>query len=735
MTTQRHPEAGPAGRSPDGAIISLTRFVLRHKLLVAALWVLLTIAGFTGAGQASESLDDSFSMPQSEAFSTNQQIQALTGSGGGTPTLVAVVDLPEGTTVESPGIAADLTALEGALAGAVPDARVSSYGSTRDRAFVSDDGGTTFAIVHLPSNATDAQGGVKAGVLAAGQRATDGARVAGAPVALTGAPVLDRETTQEEQGTGVLVEALIAGVVALVILAFVFASALALVPLVMAVVAIPTTLLAVWGITAFADVSSIVLFLVALIGLGIAIDYALIVVTRWREERDKGATNEQAILTAMATSGRAVVFSGTTVAIGLMAAVALPVPFLRSMAYGGLLIPMISVVVALTLLPVVLATVGPRADRRRLRRTERAELHWARWARLVLRRRWAATILGLGALGALVVLASGMLLGLPEADSLADAGPPREALATLENSGIGAAPLSPIEVLTPADQAMQTAETLGGVDGVRAAVAPGAADWRPDGQAIVDVFPAVDTNSQQGRDVVAAVRVRAVGLGSTTVGGSTALIEDFVADVYGSFPLMLVLIAAVTVVLLARAFRSIVLPLKAVALNLVSVFAAWGVMALVWQYGFGSETVFGAQAPGSIEFWAPLMVFAFLYGLSMDYEVFILARMREEYDATGDMDEAVVRGVARTGRLVTSAALIVFFAFAAMATAGPIDVKVVATGLAAGILLDAIVVRALLVPALVALFGRWNWWLPEPARRALRLPAEPEHPALERASS
>jgi RND superfamily putative drug exporter len=712
----------------------LTRFVLRHKLLVAVVWALLTLAGLAGAGRASEALHTGFSMPQSEAFATNQQIQELVGSGGGSPTLVAVVELPDGTTVATPGVVADLRALEDALLESLPGARVASYGSTQDRAFMSDDGATTFAVVHVPAGVADDQGGIEAGALTALERVTAEARVGGAPVLLTGAPILDRETTQEGQGTGVLVETLVAGLAALLVLVFVFASALALVPLVMAVVAIPTTLLAVWGMSTFVDISSIVLFLVALIGLGIAIDYALIVVTRWREERDGGAPNEQAILTAMATSGRAVVFSGTTVAIGLMAAVALPVPFLRSMAYGGLLIPLVSVAVALTLLPVVLATIGPRADRRRLRRTERAERHWAAWARLILRRRWAAAILGLGVLGALIVLAAGMLLGLPKADSLADTGPAQDALAALDRAGIGAAPLAPIEVLTPAGEASATAEALGGVEGVRAAAAPDGPAWRRDGRAVVDVFPAVDTNSQHGRDVVAAVRGRARDLGETTVGGSTALVEDFVDAVYGSFPLMLGLIALVTVVLLARAFRSVVLPLKAVAMNLVSVFAAWGVMALVWQYGFGAQAVFGAEAPGSIEFWAPLMVFAFLYGLSMDYEVFILARMREEYEATGSMDEAVVRGIARTGRLVTSAALIVFFAFASMASAGPLDVKVVATGLAAGILLDAIIVRAVLVPALVALFGRWNWWMPGPARRLLRLPDERPAAAYERAA-
>jgi RND superfamily putative drug exporter len=714
---------------------ALTRFVLAHKRLVAVLWTLVALVGLVSSGRASEALETSFSMPESEAFATNQEIERVFGSGGTTPTLVAVVRLPEGTTVGDAAVRSDLRELERRLAERLPGARTASYGSTADRAFASADARTTFVVVHPAAEAAGPQGEFDAEVIAAAQQVTDSSRIGSARVELTGTPVLDRAGSEESGGTGVLVETLAAGVAALVVLAFVFASALALVPLVMAVVAIPTTMLAVWGVASLTDVSDIVVFLVALIGLGLAIDYALIVVTRWREERDAGAANEDAIQTAMATSGRAVVFSGTTVAIGLLAAVALPVPFLRSIGYGGLLIPLVSVAVALTLLPVVLATLGPRADRRRLRRTERAERHWAGWARLVLRRRWPAAVIGVTVLVALVVVASGMLLGLPKADTLADSGRAREALATLERSGIGAAPLAPIEVLTSVAGAQETAAALAAVDGVRSAVAPSGQGWERNGRAIVDVYPAVDTNSSEGREIIAAVRERASSLEQTTVGGSTAEIEDFVDDVYGAFPLMLALIALVTFVLLARAFRSLLLPAKAIALNLLSVFAAWGVMTLVWQHGVGAELVFGAQAPGSIEFWAPMMVFVFLYGLSMDYEVFILARMREEYDATGSTDEAVVRGLARTGRLVTSAALIVFFAFASMATAAPVEVKVVATGLAAGILLDATVVRTLLVPALVSVFGRWNWWMPEPARRLLRLPPEPTRPTPQPASS
>jgi RND superfamily putative drug exporter len=189
---------------------------------------------------------------------------------------------------------------------------------------------------------------------------------------------------------------------------------------------------------------------------------------------------------------------------------------------------------------------------------------------------------------------------------------------------------------------------------------------------------------------------------------------------------MIALISVLTFLLLARAFRSLLLPAKAVVLNVLSVGAAWGVLTLVWQEGHGSEEIWGIAATGSIASWVPLMVFAFLYGLSMDYEVFILARMREEYDKVGETDAAVQFGLARTGRLVTSAALILFLTFAAMASGPETDVKVLATGLAAGIILDATVIRALLVPAVVSLFGRWNWWLPAGAARLLRVRPSPE---------
>ncbi|MDX6666088.1 MAG: putative drug exporter of the superfamily, partial [Solirubrobacteraceae bacterium] len=208
------------------------------------------------------------------------------------------------------------------------------------------------------------------------------------------------------------------------------------------------------------------------------------------------------------------------------------------------------------------------------------------------------------------------------------------------------------------------------------------------------------------------------------VTGAMAQNDDFINAVYGNFPLLIALISIVTYILLARAFRSLLLPLKAVLLNIVSVAAAWGVMTLVWQQGHGSQ-IWGVDPTGSINAWIPMIVFAFLFGLSMDYEVFILSRKREEYDATGTTNASVVVGLGRTGRLVTSAALILFLAFGAMAAGPQTDVKVLATGLAAGILLDATIIRGLLVPAIVSLMGRWNWWLPPGPARFLRVAPSP----------
>jgi putative drug exporter of the RND superfamily len=707
---------------------SLTRWVLAHKRTVVLTWIVLTIAGVMAAGPASDALKGEFSIPDKESWKTNVTIaERYHGDRNGSTPLLPVVTLPKGETVRSPEVRADLKRLDARLEKALPGARIASYASTGDRTFVSKDGRTTFALVY-PRPDPSSTFGENPRAEKAASGAVRAADVGGRPVHLTGFDALAEDSGSDSGGPGVLLEAVIGGVGALLVLTFVFASLLAFVPIVMAVVSIMTTFLLLLGLTELTSVSPIVQFLIALIGLGVAIDYSLLVVSRWREERAHGREGDAAVQRAMETAGRAVVFSGITVAIGLLALMALPLPFLRSMGYGGMLIPLVSTLVAITLLPVVLAKLGSRLDWPHRRTDDKASRAWTRWAEAVSRRRWVAAGAGIAVILALAFAATDLQLGTSDADTMAKSGDAKEGLVALEKAGIGEGALLPHEILvegrTPPEK---VAADLRQLDGIHGAVAPDAREWRRGGTALVEAMPVPDSGSAAGGATLDRVREAAHDAGpDVRLGGQPAANADFIDAVYGSFPLMIALITITTFILLARAFRSLLLPAKAIVLNVLSVAAAWGVLVLVWQQGYGSEAIWDIQATGSIPSWMPLMVFAFLFGLSMDYEVFILSRMREEYDRTGSTETAVVRGIGRTGRLVTSAALILFLAFTSMASGPETDVKMMATGLAAGILLDATVIRALIVPAVISLMGRWNWWLPRWPARLLRV--EPSLP-------
>jgi putative drug exporter of the RND superfamily len=702
---------------------SLTRWVLAHKRIVVLTWVVLTIGGIAAAGPATDALDPEFSVPNKEGWETNVAIaQHYRGTGGDTAPLVPVVKLPEGTRADSPSVRADLAKVDRALERALPNSRLASYASTGDKTFMSDDGRTTFAVVY-PQPDPDSAFGENPRAEKAASSALKGMTVAGQPVHLTGFDALTEDSGADTDGPGLLLEATLGALGALAVLLFVFASALAVLPILMAFVSIMTTFLLLLGLTELTSVSPIVQFLIALLGLGVAIDYSLIVASRWREERSHGRSGDEAVQRAMETAGRAVVFSGITVAIGLLALIALPLPFLRSMGLGGMLIPLVSTLVAITLLPVVLAKAGARLDWPHRRTDDKASRAWTRWATLVARRRWIAAAAGMAIVLALVFAATDLQLGASDADTMAKSGDAKDGLVALERAGIGEGALWPHEILVErGGEPGAVAKAVGGVEGIHGAVAPDNPQWRQGGTALVEAIPIPDSGSPQGEATLDGVRDAAHAVGpDVRVGGQPASNADFIDAVYGSFPLMIALITITTFILLARAFRSLLLPAKAILLNVLSVAAAWGVLVLVWQHGYGSELIWGIEATGSIPSWMPLMIFAFLFGLSMDYEVFILARMREEYDRTGSTEQAVITGIGRTGRLVTSAALILFLTFVAMGSGPGTDLKMFATGLGAGILLDATVIRALIVPAVIALMGRWNWWLPEWPARVLRV--------------
>jgi RND superfamily putative drug exporter len=694
--------------------------VLRHRVLIVIAWALVLVAGGAVSSTVSDRMTVNFSLPGQPGDEAANKIIALYHNGGNTAPLIATVTMPEGQTITG-----NEDAVAKAFAGiatAVPDRplRVVDEANTGDKAFRTSDDRTAYAMVFYPFPRSFAEELPTKPI----EEVVKSAAPVGAGVGVTGMDAL--AVGDDTGGPGVLTETLLGAAGALIVLLFVFASALAFLPLVVAAVSILATFLMLLPLTYVTDVSFIVQFLVALVGLGVAIDYSLLFVTRWREERDHGRDNHDAVVAAMETAGHAVLFSGLTVAIGLLALVVLPVPFMRSVGYGGALIPLASVLVTLTLTPAILGSIGPRVDWPKIRHENKPSRGWTAWARLMVRRRWIALLSALAVIAVLFVSFLGIKIGLADSSSLATSGPAYDALQTLERGDVNTGVLTPMEVLTETDQAQSVADTLAKVDGVTRAVVPTGPGASVDGKTVVLVFPDRETVNSQSvqvvRDVTAVADDTDGVIGVTGVGNAQV---DFLHAVYGNFPLMLLIIAALTYILLVRAFRSLLLPLKAVILNLVSLSAVYGLMVLFWQEGYGSEAVFGIAATGAVTFWIPLMVFAFLFGLSMDYEVFILARVREEYDAGAGTDDAVIQGIGRTGRLVTSAALILFLAFAALASGPGTDIKVMATGLGFGILLDATLVRSVLVPTLVSLFGSWNWKLPDWVARVLRI--QPSH--------
>jgi RND superfamily putative drug exporter len=702
-------------------------FVLKHRRWVVGLWLLVVVGGATAAGPVSDRLTYDWSLPGEPGTKTAQQINQTFGNGGYTAPYLVSVTYPQGQTVAARQ--AQVAAAFDAVATKVPSVRVLDEANTGDAAFRTSDGRSAYALVFYRFNPSPTAQLPTEQIRAA----LEAAKPAGSTVGVTGQDAL--AVGSESTGPGVFAETLLGGVGALAVLTFVFASLLALLPLVVAAASILATFALLLPLTYLGDFSAVVEFLIALVGLGVAIDYSLLLVTRWREERSRGRDNHQAVVVAMQTAGHTVLVSGVTVAIGLLALLALPVPFMRSMGIGGALIPLAAIAATLSLTPAILGGIGPRVDWPKIRREHVASRAWTGWTTTVVRARWLAAGLAVAVLAALVVAFLGIRVGLSSTDSLAKSGPAYEALQTLKRGGVATGNLTPIEVLVSTDQAKAAAAELAKVDGIQRAVVSGDQASNRGGRTVVVLVPDRETVNSKTVDVVRRVRDRSEQLpGVVGITGIGAAQTDFLHAVYGNFPLLLALIALLTYVLLVRAFRSLLLPLKAVLLNLLSLAATYGLMVLFWQRGLGSQAVFGITATGAITFWVPFIVFAFLFGLSMDYEVFILARMREDYDATGSTDRAVIQGMGRTGRLVTSAALILFLAFVALAS-GPItDIKVMATGLGLGILLDATIVRALLVPSLVSLFGSWNWYLPDGLARILRVQpshAITEHPARE----
>ena len=572
--------------------------------------------------------------------------------------------------------------------------------------------------------------------------------VSGAQTYLTGQSAIERDLEPVQNRDLFVGEVLIAIPIALVILIFVFGTLAFLLPFMLAAVAIPVTLACVWVFANFMTLSTYLTNMVTLIGLGIAVDYSLLMVYRYREERKAGRAKEDAVAVTMETAGRAVVFSGTAVAIGLALMLAMPLPFMRGFGLAGLLIPLVSVLAAVTLLPVLLYWLEDRLDRVRLvprkvieRREDQEQNFWVRLAGAIMRR---PIVFAAGTVALLVALAlplTALQLGPGSNEGVPQRLEAVQGLNVLA-AEIGHGAISPTEIVIDTGRAGGASDAQIQADKERLATLlrtdPEITDVVADGPQTIDPsrryikLEAVGKHeyglpqSQQFVDRMRDEIIPAAGFPVSVevlAGGGPAFGVDFLDITYGAFPWLVLAVLLLTYVLLVRAFRSLVLPLKAIVLNLLSVGAAYGLLVVAFKFGAGE--VIGLTQFDQIEGWIPVFLFAMLFGLSMDYEVFLVSRMREEWDERHDNAAAVTQGLAKTGRLVTAAGLIMFAAFMGFVAGSIVGLQQFGLGLAAAILIDVTIIRALLVPSAMKLFGRWNWWLPDWAARMVRVRPSP----------
>ncbi len=490
----------------------------------------------------------------------------------------------------------------------------------------------------------------------------------------------------------------------------------AVAPLALGFAAVFLTGAVIYGVSRSFPISVYVTNMASMIGIGVAVDYSLFIVSRFRRELHEGASSDAALRRAMSSSGTAVLFSGATVAISLAALFAIDVNALRSMAVGAIVVVCISVLASTTLLPALLATAGSRVDRLRLplpwRTSESgSDAFWSGWARRVMRHPVAGLAAGAGFMLVLAVPFLWMQTfnrGLDELPHGSEVRVATERVRQLAGPGFGA----PVHVLTARPDIARRLAALPGVARVAAPVrSVDGTRW------LVDATLSVPVESSAAREIVR--RIEAVAGRDALIGGSTVFDMDVGNAIFGGLWKMLLVILAACYVVLFVLLRSALLPLKAVAMNLLSVGAAYGVLVAVFQWGWLDWT--GYASPGYVETIVPALVLAVTFGLSMDYEVFLLTRVRERWLAHGDNERAVAEGLTLSARIITSAALVMVAVFFAFVVAGAPSLKELGTGLGVAILLDATIVRLLIVPAAMRLLGEWNWWLPAPLAR--RLPA------------
>ncbi len=696
---------------------AIGRLAFRRRRIVLALAVaFLAFAGSWGTGVFGALGGGGFEDPNSESAKAVEAVTAELGRQGAD---VVVLYSSDTLTVADPAFEKAVTSTLAALPKSDVLKTVTFYDTTSPT-FVSADKHSTFAVVQLAGADDEAREETFAELRPKFQ----------APGLTTklGGPVAVGDDISSQVGADIGRAEALSGPILMVLLVILFGSLVAAsLPLVIGTLAVLGSFTALRAITLVTDVSVFSVNVVTLLGLGLAIDYALFMVSRFREELANGLDVESAIVKTMKTAGRTVAFSGVIVAISLSGLLLFPQVFLRSMGYGGIAAVLVAMISSLTVLPALFAVLGTRVNALRIpklwgrRRAAAAETSdngaWARIAHSVMRRPVMYLVV---IVVALLTLASPFLrvsFGGVDTRVLPAATESRqvtESVAKFPGGGVEA-----IDVLVKGASAAETASLMtsiravSGVTDARSGTSRGEAS-------LIEVRHGKPSTSVEARKIVEDVRALPAPAGAEVlVGGNTAELVDLLDSLGSRLPWMALLVALVTFVLLFVAFGSVVLPLKAIAMNVLSLGAAFGVVVWIFQDGHFADLL-GFTVTGTIEATQPILMLAIIFGLSMDYEVFLLSRIRERWLATGDNTVAVATGLQQTGRIITSAGLLLMVVIGAFATSGITFIKLIGVGMVVAILVDATVVRALLVPATMRLLGSANWWAPGPLRRFSR---------------
>jgi trehalose monomycolate/heme transporter len=691
----------------------------RRRLVLVTALLAVAFAAVWGTGVFSRlQSSGGFAPSDSQSQQASNLAQAAFGRDSGD--VVVLYSSPD-QTVRSPGFRAAVTSTLAAL----PHSKVLSYEtywSAGSPQFISTSGRETYAVLELAGSTGDAR-----------QTSYDAIRSElGAPGLQTrvGGPVPTYEAISKEVSSDIGRAEGFSLPVLLIVMLVIFGSlAAASLPLAIGGIAILGSFTALRLLTLATPVSIYSINITTILGLGLAIDYGLFMVSRFREELHRQATTADAVARTVATAGRTVAVSGITVALALASLMLFPETFLRSMGYGGVATVLVDMIAALTILPALLALLGPRVNALRIRRTVRrppvaeGQGAWYRLASSVMRR---PVLYAVPIVVVLLALGSPFLRvtwGGTDATVL-PAGAPARVVTEALNRDFPDNPTAPIESVvqfggpvagSPARGA-QLAAYVGRLDRVPGVTAAQVTGVRGD-IARVDMRYGPAPYSPQARAIVQQVRdVRPPAGAQASVGGQTAQLVDELSSLGQTLPWMALVVAASTFVLLFLAFGSVVLPVKAIVMNVLSLTAMYGVVVWIFQEGHLSGLL-GFTPNGTIEPTMPILMFAIMFGLSMDYELFLLSRIRERYDVTGDNTTAVASGLQRTGGLITSLALLLIIVVGAFSASGITFIKLLGVGMIVALIIDATVVRVLLVPAVMRLLGPANWWAPRPLRR------------------